>query len=1169
MNNILNLYEHNIEAFNRVLNAYNNGEDKVAILQATGTGKSYVALRLAYEYKDKKVLYISPSEAIIEHIKNIINNNGLDINRDFLNLKFRTYQSLINLSREEIVDLDVDLLITDELHHLGAPVWGNRINTIVDTHPNMLLFGMSAYNVRDRGTIYERDMTNPDTDELFSGKVVNYYDLCDAMIDGVLPKPIYRSAYVRLYDYEKYLEDKIEEGNLSTKDYTEYKKLLLDVKRKITNAPSIPDMVRKNIKNDGKYIYFCPPITEEDTNDIDTIMNEVKQWFDGYDVVFYKTTSKDKTSGKLNREAFYNDRDLEGNSVKKKLRIMFAINQYNEGVHAPDVDGVILGRGTTSDIVYFEQIGRALAVKGKTKEKYEEYDSLTRNELIDIAKGNCIDVSLDMTKEEIIDKLLSPVIIDLTNNIEFIEELENNLKNRVKEIQRKQGKSNRKIKIRNTDFDINIENKDLYEILRYVRDRINPNNWDMMYELAKKYYEHYGNLKIPNSFKTVNGYEINENGYNLGKWINRQRVKYKNGTLSEDKIKKLEEIGMIFKNINDDTWNKMRELAKKYYEHYGDLKIPRVFKTINGYDIDENGYNLGEWISRQRVKYNTGTLSEDKIKKLEEIGMIFGIGNYDAWNMMYELAKKYYEHYGNLKISINFKTVNGYDIDENGYNLGDWIRNQRVKYKNGTLSEDKIKKLEEVGMIFENVNDVTWNMMYELAKKYYKHYGDLKISRKFKTINGYDIDENGYNFGEWISRQRVKYKNGTLSKDKIEKLEEIGMIFGIGNDDTWNMMYQLAKKYYEHYGDLKISIRFKTINGYDIDENGYNLGFWIVNQRVKYKNDTLSEDKIKKLEKIGMIFENVNDVTWNMMYELAKKYYKHYGDLKISRKFKTINGYDIDENGYNFGEWISNQRVKYKKGTLSEDKIKKLEEIGMIFENVNDDTWNMMYELAKKYYKHYGDLKIPRSFKTINGYKTDENGYNLGTWISSQKAYYKKGSLSEDKIKKLEEIGMIFKNINDVTWNMTYELAKKYYKHYGDLKIPRSFKTVNGYEVDEKGYTLGAWINTQRFSYKKGTLFEDRIEKLEEIGMMWNIRKDTDTKKVLCDKHGIDSSLVENISYMELFAKINYLLDNNMDIIIDGKLNPIFFMSNENMMMNYGVSLKDMVNIYTKNKKAK
>ncbi len=1016
MNNILNLYEHNIEAFNRVLNAYNYGEDKVAILQATGTGKSYVALRLAYEYKDKKVLYISPSGAIIEHIKNIIDNNGLDINKDFSNLKFGTYQSLINLSREEIVDLDVDLLITDELHHLGAPVWGNRINTIVDTHHNMLLFGMSAYNVRDRGTIYERDMTNPDTDELFSGKVVNYYDLCDAMIDGVLPKPIYRSAYVRLYDYEKYLEDKIEEGNLSTKDYTEYKKLLLDVKRKITNAPNIPDMVRKNIKNAGKYIYFCPPITEEDTNDIDTIMNEVKQWFDGYDVVFYKTTSKDKTSGKLNREAFYNDRDLEGNSVKKKLRIMFAINQYNEGVHAPDVDGVILGRGTTSDIVYFEQIGRALAVKGKTKEKYEEYDSLTRNELIDIAKGNGIDVSLDMTKEEIIDKLLSPVIIDLTNNIEFIEELENNLKNRVKEIQRKQGKSNRKIKIRNTDFDINIENKDLYEILRYVRDRINPNNWDMMYELAKK-----------------------------------------------------------------------------YYEHYSDLKIPFSFKTINGYETDENGYNLGFWISSQRVKYKKGTLSEDRIKKLKEIDMIFGIGRQDAWNMMYELTKKYYEHYGNLKIPHSFKTINGYETDEKGYKLGFWISKQRNNYKNGTLSEDRIEKLEEIGMIFENVYKDTWNMMYKLAKKYYEHYDNLKIPKMFKTINGYEIDEKGYNLGVWIATQKTNYNKSILSEDKIEKLEEIGMIFKKVNDNTWNMMYKLAKKYYEHYGDLKISRSFKTINGYEIDKNGYNLGFWISNQRrVKYKNDTLSEDRIKQLEKIDMIFG-----------------------------------------------------------------------IG------KQDAWNIMYDLAKKYYEHYGNLKIPRSFKTVNGYETDEKGYKLGVWITTQKTNYNKSILSEDRIKKLEKIGMMFENVNDDKWNKMYELAKKYYEHYDNLKIPKMFKTINGYEIDEEGYNLGAWINTQRFSYKKGTLFEDRIEKLEEIGMMWNIRKDTDTKKVLCDKHGIDSSLVENISYMELFAKINYLLDNSMDIIIDGKLNPIFFMSNENMMMNYGVSLKDMVNIYTKNKKAK
>lgn len=84
----------------------------------------------------------------------------------------------------------------------------------------------------------------------------------------------------------------------------------------------------------------------------------------------------------------------------------------------------------------------------------------------------------------------------------------------------------------------------------------------------------------------------------------------------------------------------MYELAKKYYEHYSDLKIPFSFKTINGYESDENGYNLGFWINYQRMNYKKGSLSEDRIKKLKEIDMIFGIGRQDAWNMMYEINKE-------------------------------------------------------------------------------------------------------------------------------------------------------------------------------------------------------------------------------------------------------------------------------------------------------------------------------------------------------------------------------------------------------------------------------------------------------------------------------------------------------------------------------------------------
>ena len=780
-NKALNLYEHNEETSSKVFDAFNKDEKRVAIVQATGTGKSYVALNLLLKYKDKKALYIVPSNAIIEHLKEIISKNNLSIEKDFPNLEFRTYQSLINLSREELSKLKVDLLVTDELHHLGAPVWGKRINDIVETHPDMLLFGMTAYTVRDRATSYERDMTNPETDELFSGKVVSYYDLCDAMIDGVLPKPIYKSAYINLESLAEELEKYLDDPKLSKKDYLECKKLIEDAKRQITKAPGIKEMVRKNIKPNGKYIYFCPPLSEENKNDIDTIMTEVREWFSDYDVEFYKTTSKDKEQGKQNRDAFYSNVDLKGNSTKHKLRIMFAINQYNEGVHAPGVDGVILGRSTSSDIVFFEQIGRALSVKENTKERYEEYQNLSRSELLEIAKKQNTQVTSNMTKDEIIERLLSPVIIDLTNNIEYIEELENNLKDRVKEIQKSLGHNKREIKIRNLNFDIMVENKNLFEILRYVRDRLRPNTWKLNYSLAKIYFEKYGSLEIKQNFKTLNGIDYDENGYNLGWWLVRQRQMYKKSKLSKEREKLLEKIGMRFETRdNNEVWTRMYKLTETYFKKYGNLEIKQNFKTLNGIDYDENGYNLGQWQSCQRQMYKKSKLSKERKDLLEKIGMRFETrDNDEVWNQMYMLAELYFKEYGNLEISKKFKTLNGTDEDENGYNLGIWLVNQRQMYKKGKLSPERKELLDQIGMIweirkrkdknqelcneylipYEEVENISYNELYAKTMYLLDNNINIIIDDKLNPI---------YN----ISNTNMKVTYGVSLEELIEKYKK-------------------------------------------------------------------------------------------------------------------------------------------------------------------------------------------------------------------------------------------------------------------------------------------------------------------------------------------------------------------------------------------------------------
>ena len=40
-----------------------------------------------------------------------------------------------------------------------------------------------------------------------------------------------------------------------------------------------------------------------------------------------------------------------------------------------------------------------------------------------------------------------------------------------------------------------------------------------------------------------------------------------------------------------------------YYEHYGNLEIPKSFKTTNGYEYEENGIKLGQWIATQRLAF--------------------------------------------------------------------------------------------------------------------------------------------------------------------------------------------------------------------------------------------------------------------------------------------------------------------------------------------------------------------------------------------------------------------------------------------------------------------------------------------------------------------------------------------------------------------------------------
>lgn len=191
------------------------------------------------------------------------------------------------------------------------------------------------------------------------------------------------------------------------------------------------------------------------------------------------------------------------------------------------------------------------------------------------------------------------------------------------------------------------------------------------------------------------------------------------------------------------------------------------------------------------------------------------------------------------------------------------------------------------------------------------------------------------------------------------------------------------------------------------------------------------------------------------------------------------------------------------------------------------ENWLKNYNLVRKYYEENGDLLVPYKYEV-----KDEEGsiIKLGTWISTQRKFYKKNKLQDWKIKLLEEIEMVWtvenieqlgkesrKKTNDKKWLKNYNLAKKYYEENGDLLIPRKYKIK-----DEEGniVNLGIWINYQRKAYRDNKIEGWRIKLLEKIKMIWVVenidqlskesRKKTNDKKWLKNYNLAKRYYVEN-----------------------------------------------------------
>ena len=296
---------------------------------------------------------------------------------------------------------------------------------------------------------------------------------------------------------------------------------------------------------------------------------------------------------------------------------------------------------------------------------------------------------------------------------------------------------------------------------------------------------------------------------------------------------------------------------------------------------------------------------------------------------------------------------------------------------------DEVKDCRELFSRLNDVLTVSWQTMFEQAKKYYSENGDLEVPARFITNDGYSL-------GHWIYNQRAVRKGqqtGNLSEEQIEKLNSIGMRWNLYTDYSWEKNFNAAKDYYEKNGHLDVPSRFVT-------RDGLPLGEWLSSLRTWESSGIhpkyLSAERKKQLESIGMIWSKL-DYYWEQNFSEALRYYRKNGDLIVPSNFVT-------DNGVRLGSWIFRQRKLHSgscKGTpLTAEQTARLNSIGMVWEP--EDPWLMSFNLVKGYYKEHGNINISQS--------TVVNGVWLGKWIAEQKKRLKSGKHSDKQLEYLNNL---------------------------------------------------------------------------------------------------------------------------------------------------------------------
>ncbi|WP_377257605.1 DEAD/DEAH box helicase [Phytohabitans kaempferiae] len=262
--------------------------------------------------------------------------------------------------------------------------------------------------------------------------------------------------------------------------------------------------------------------------------------------------------------------------------------------------------------------------------------------------------------------------------------------------------------------------------------------WQESYEAAAAFYAEHGHLQPPDHVQ-----HRTPSGYPLGKWLNEQRNRYRQGLLTPERVALLEQIAMVW-DPEDAAWQ----------THFNDL---RAWRTEHGDATPPPP--LRNWLTRQRVAYQSGRLTPERTTALQSLGVDL-TPKETGWKLGLDHARQYRAKHGDLHVPGGWQAPDG-------YKLGPWIARQRDLHRSGRLAAERVAALDALGMIWD-ANEHRWQEGLTHARAYHATHGDLHVLKTY-------VAPGGFRLGTWVDFHRQRHAAGRLSADRTQTLERLGV----------------------------------------------------------------------------------------------------------------------------------------------------------------------------------------------------------------------------------------------------------------------------------------------------------------------------------------------------------------------------------------------------------